>query len=90
MPEFPDFDQIAQELIYNAAMVVGATEAGTDCQPARRRIKELLRSIWNLRGAADADLLRRALVCVEAHAEEYPDARPLAVEIARHLDKADA
>lgn len=49
----PDFEQLAQTLIHEAAMVVGALQADTDCLPARRSIDNLLRQVWNARGAAD-------------------------------------
>jgi hypothetical protein len=49
---------------------------------------------WDHLADADEDkdrarhLLQRALIAVEAHAEEYPDARPLAEEIRRYLDES--
>lgn len=55
--ESPDFDAIAQTLIHDAAMIVGALAAGTDCLPARRAIAEQLRLVWNARGAADAEAI---------------------------------
>jgi hypothetical protein len=75
MPEPPDFLRLAQNF------AEGASAAPDSVDP----LVTLLRMIWNARGAADLDLLKRSLVVVEAHAEEYPDARPLAAEIRRYL-----
>lgn len=61
MPEPPDFDQIADTLVHEAAMVIGATRAGTDCVAARRIMIEQLRLVWNARGAADIAKIRSEL-----------------------------
>ena len=81
MTDIPDFEQIAS--IVRNIVVISAEGDAFVAKAQRDAIVEQLRQVWNARGAANADLLRRALVCIEAHAEEYAAARPLAAEIAR-------
>src|ERR1700730_9826076 len=52
----------------------------------REEVQAIIRD-GDRRQEAPVDLLRRALIVVEAHADEYPDARPLAAELRRYLDK---
>jgi hypothetical protein len=44
MPETPDFERIAQKILYDS-----------DGEPGGSRIAEQLRQVWNARGAADVD-----------------------------------
>jgi hypothetical protein len=52
MPEFPNFDQIARQIIHTVQMAIEG--AGRHPEPV---IAEQLRQVWNARGAADLDAL---------------------------------
>jgi hypothetical protein len=74
MTKAPDFEQIADTLIHEAAMVVGALAAGTDCPGARRVINDLLREVWNARGAADVTSVSANLSGSDWHVRRLADA----------------
>ena len=71
----PDFEQIAQRLVL--------FQAGYDLEPTsrepQRRIAEVLRQVWNARGAADSEQV-----------EELADQAPPFPQVATYIKYTDA
>jgi hypothetical protein len=77
MPETPDFDQIARQL---------GEQAGLTGQGAvTSEIAEVLRQVWNARGAADITKLDEAL----AKMPPFPQAGPYVKLLDRALRSLD-
>lgn len=77
MPETPDFEQIAREVL---PFCLGVTDAD-DIPKACDLIAEQLRLIWNARGAADGQ-------AVESRIRELVAGEIVGAGIARHVAEA--
>lgn len=79
MPEHPDFDQIALQLVMQSARSRDRISA-----QAQVAIIEQLRQVWNARGAADMDAVADFRV-KGLHSPETD--RDAIIDLLRHLDR---
>jgi len=71
MPEPPDFDQIAREILLDCPLEVGVPE--TVVEWARNAVIERLREVWNARGAADIEAVKGADIAHKDPLDQRPD-----------------